>query len=105
MLGGEGHDYATYELAGADTLDFRQMGDVLAGILGRPVTVREIDPETALRRRSFDPAMQAQARAMYAHYDGHGLRGNSGILRMLLGRNPTSFADSVRAILDAKDAA
>lgn len=105
VLGEEGHDYATYELAGADTLSFREMGDVLAGILGRPVAVREIDPETALRRRNFDPEMQAQARAMYAHYDEHGLRGNSRILRMLLGREPTSFADSARALLDANAAA
>jgi len=105
VLGEEGHDYATYELAGAETLDFRQMGAVLAEILGRPVTVRKIDPETALRRRNFDPEMQAQARAMYAHYDEHGLRGNSRILQMLLGRSPASFAESTRANLGANDGA
>jgi NAD(P)H dehydrogenase (quinone) len=104
VLAEEGHDYATYELAGGETLDFRQIGDVLANTLGRPVTVRTIDPDTALRRRNFDPQMQALARAMYAHYDEHGLRGNSRILQMLIGRKPTSFAKSTRANIDASDA-
>ena len=33
---------------------------------------------------------------MNAHYDAHGLVGNPNVLRWLLGREPTRFAEFVR---------
>jgi hypothetical protein len=35
---------------------------------------------------------------MNRHYDAHGLHGNGNILRWLLGREPISFEDHVRAL-------
>jgi len=37
------------------------------------------------------PSASADMRAMWQEYDRHGLRGNSNVLRMLLGREPASF--------------
>jgi NAD(P)H dehydrogenase (quinone) len=36
-------------------------------------------------------------RAMWQDYDRHGLRGNSNVLRMLLGREPASFEEAATA--------
>jgi hypothetical protein len=33
---------------------------------------------------------------MNAHYDAHGLIGNPNVLRWILGREPTRFADFVK---------
>lgn len=93
----DGHDFATYELAGVERLNFRRMGEIISGVLARPVLTQSIAPDAALARRpNFDAAMQVQARAMYAQYDAHGLPGNGNVLKMILKREPTNFAESMR---------
>lgn len=93
----DGHDFATYELAGAERLNFRRMGEIISAVLKRPMIAQSITPDVALARRpNFDAAMQVQARAMYAQYDAHGLPGNGKVLKMILKRDATTFADSMR---------
>lgn len=64
-------------------------GDLTAALetrIGKPVTAALGTPEAALRG-SFSAETEREARAMYAHHDAHGLRGD--------GRVPRSLADSL----------
>ena len=94
-----GHDYATYQLAGSVRLSMEDCAATLAGLLGREVkAVARSDEEF---RRGAQAAGVAAARiegmsVMNAHYTAHGLSGNANVLRWLLGREPTSFADFVK---------
>ena len=99
------HAFATYELAGAETLDFVAMGERLGGILGRTVTTRRVASETlapfVAAARGYTPEQVRELCLMFDHYDRHGLVGNGNVLRMILGREPTTFAEAMRASLSA----
>lgn len=90
----ERHVYATYELCGPEALSQRDMARVLTEVLGRPVEARAIareELEAKARASGTSEDRVAQMVAMNAHYDRHGFRGNPNVLRMLLGREPTTF--------------
>jgi NAD(P)H dehydrogenase (quinone) len=87
-----GHDFATYELAGPETVGLAGMAAAMARVLGREVPLRRV-PAAGAAGRTGAPA---DMRAMLEHYDAHGLVGNANILRMLLGREPTGFEDVMR---------
>ena len=94
----EGHAFATYELAGRETLSFEDMAQALSQALGQPVAARALAPELLLAQaaqRGFSASAVEELRLMMAHYDHHGLLGNGNVLRMLLGREPTTFARAV----------
>lgn len=96
----EGHAFATYELAGAEQLDFVAMGERLSDLFGRPITTRKVDAEAyvarfaALRGLTADQARERWL--MFDYYDRHGLLGNGNVLRMILGREPANFVDAAR---------
>ncbi|WP_374942607.1 SDR family oxidoreductase [Sphingomonas sp.] len=97
-----GHDHATYELAGSERLSFKDMAGVIASVTGRPITARALDPELVLKQaehRGFAGTALDELRLMMAHYDRHGLVGNGRILTMILGREPTPFAQAVERSL------
>ena len=98
-----GHSFATYELAGPELLDFAAMGERLGELLGRPVPTRRVPAEVLSRRvaaaRRFTPDQVRELELMFAHYDAHGLVGNGNVLRMILGRAPTDFAEAIRCSL------
>jgi NAD(P)H dehydrogenase (quinone) len=100
ILIGEDHEYATYELAGAERLTPVEMAKIIEIELGRPILFRQADTEKFAAARAafkqFNPLQTAELAAMYRHYGGFGLPGNDRVLRMLLGREPASFADAVR---------
>lgn len=81
----DGHAFATYELAGPDRIGLAGMGSTISGVLGRSISIQRVAPD-----------VQPDMRAMLDHYDAHGLVGNPNVLRMLLGREPASFADVMR---------
>jgi NAD(P)H dehydrogenase (quinone) len=90
----EGHEYATYELAGPIT----SLAEMLAAIgAARGVELRAVPvppaqaPLPPSARNS--PLMAADMISTFAHYDGHGFLGNSRVLASLLGREPATFAD------------
>ncbi|MDF2120415.1 hypothetical protein PY365_33120 [Roseiarcaceae bacterium H3SJ34-1] len=83
------------EYPGPDRLDFQDMAAIASRVLGKAVTARARAPEAALAGRGFTAQMEAEALAMYAHYDRHGLPGNSNVLEMILRRMPGSFEASV----------
>ena len=94
-----GHDYATYQLAGPQQLSMEDCAAILTGVLGREVkAIARSDEEF---RRGAQAAGMPDARiegmsVMNAHYTAHGLSGNPNVLRWLLGREPTRFADFVK---------
>lgn len=104
ILTEDGHAFATYELAGAERLSFEEMGRAIGRAVGKPLAVRAIDPALVAAQaaaRGFGPQAIDELLLMMAHYDAHGLVGNGNVLRMILGREPISFAQAVGRDLGA----
>ena len=94
-----GHDYATYQLAGAERLSMEDCAAILTGVLDREVKAIARSDEEFRRgvQAAGMPAERIEGMAvMNAHYTEHGLSGNPNVLRWLLGREPTPFADFVK---------
>ena len=94
-----GHDFATYQLAGPEALSMQDCAACIAGLLGRPVVASERSEDEV--RHAAVEARMPEARIenmtiMNRHYTAHGLVGNAGVLRWLLGREPTHFEGFVR---------
>src|ERR1700728_4029519 len=69
LIESEHHAGATYELAAPGRYTARELGDIIARVLGRPIEVREIDADTYLRAwvGDADPAQVThQARVLRA---------------------------------------
>ena len=99
VLTEESHAFATYELAGSETLDFASMAAQFGDVLEAATIAEALDPSLVLataRERGFGEDALDELRLMMEHYDAHGLVGNSNVLRMLLGREPARFSDVVR---------
>lgn len=99
---GERHWGATYELAGPGWFTARDLGAVIARVVGRPVTVEEVDA-SAYRKGLLGPRdpgedshEAAVIRALCRRYSDHDFVGNPNVLTHLLGRAPTSFEAFVR---------
>jgi NAD(P)H dehydrogenase (quinone) len=95
VAGEDGHDYATYELAGPEVLTMAQLAEQLGAALGRPLQARLIGPQELALPPAWTRSAIADIMAMWADYDEHGLVGNPQVAAMLLGRAPTSFADAM----------
>jgi uncharacterized protein YbjT (DUF2867 family) len=101
----EGHDFATYQLAGPERLSQRQMARALSEALGRAVEAEPLPPEDAVAAahgRGADERRLANVLAMNAHYDTHGFRGNANVLRWLLEREPTRYSRYVARLADER---
>ena len=100
ILADDGHEYATYELAGAERLTARDMAEAIGTSLGTTLETRQVDPDhfatVRAARRGLDARQTRELVAMYHHYDAHGLVGNGTVLAMLLKRAPARFADVAR---------
>jgi uncharacterized protein YbjT (DUF2867 family) len=98
---GERHYGATYELVGPERLTAREMGAIIAEVLGKPVRVEEIDAEAYLEGlfRGRDRALLGHelsvGRSLQSRYSSHDFIGNPTVLAWLLGRAPTTFAQFV----------
>lgn len=92
-----GHAFATYELAGPDRLSFKELAAAMSKAWGHPVSVRAVPVSETVAavscRLNFDEKAAEILRLMLEHYDRHGLVGNSNVLRMLIGREPTRVDD------------
>ncbi len=99
------HCFATYELGGPEALSQEDMARILAEVLGSPVTARAVplaEMQARARTAGLGEDRIAQMTAMNLHYDAHGMRGNSNVLRMLLGREPTSFRQYVERLASSR---
>lgn len=89
-----GHTYATYELAGPESLSQDDMAAVLSQVLKRPITARQIplDEMAAKAKAAGANDLRIETmRKMNGHYDHSGFLGNANVMRWLLGREPTTF--------------
>lgn len=104
ILTSDGHELATYELAGREAcLNRHEMAAIWSQALGRPVgaEVMPLDEYMALPRwQGRKPEDMARLRTMFSHYDHVGLpAGNHRTLSMLLGRPATSYREyAVRTV-------
>ena len=99
VLTEDGHAAASYELAGPETLGLGEMIAQAAAVGGRELRTRPVDPAQIAHRITDNPQHAAELAAMFTEYGNNGLPGNPRVLAWLLGREPTRFADAVRADL------
>ncbi len=97
------HVGATYELVAQGRYTAHELGTIISAELGRQVQVNEIDADTYLKAwvGEADPASVSHQvgvlRAITTRYSNHDFVGNPNVLTWLLGRQPTTFAEFVRA--------
>ena len=98
VAGEANHAGATYQLAGPEALDQRDMAHIISEVIGQPVEARAKPPDE-FRAAAAAAGMAAERIeamvAMNRHYDAHGLVGNAKVLGWLLGREPTDFSTFV----------
>ncbi len=90
-----GHEYATYELAGPEALNQRAMAAILSEVMGRPVEAQAMSFEAwaeGARKKGLSEDKIEHAVVMNQHYDAHGFLGNGNVLRFILGRPLTTYA-------------
>jgi uncharacterized protein YbjT (DUF2867 family) len=103
----EGHEFATYELAGPQNLSQVQMAKIISDVLGRPVRAEALSLDTMATNaaaKGVPPERIEQMRVMNAHYDAHGFRGNPHVLQWLLGRPATRFDAYVQRLASEQPA-
>ncbi|MCX7977077.1 MAG: NmrA family NAD(P)-binding protein [Bellilinea sp.] len=90
----ENHAYAIYELCGPEALTAREISQRISKKIGKIVEAVEIDREE-WQHRMLAAGMPAYAvntlLKMFIYYEKYGMRGNPNVLRMVLGRSPTTF--------------
>ncbi len=91
-----GHEGAIYELAGPAALTQTEVVAFLAQALSRSVQFQETplaEWEESARRAGLSDYAVETLLAMFRYYAQHGFWGNSHVLRWLLGREATTFAE------------
>jgi NAD(P)H dehydrogenase (quinone) len=89
-----GHDGAIYELCGPEAPTQSEVACLLGKRLDKKVEGRVIELEEweqGARLISMSDYAVETLIGMFKYYDNYGLRGNSNVLRWLLGREPTSL--------------
>ena len=87
--------YGVYELAGPEALTVEQMAAQIGELVGDDITAEHIVPWRLEMPEKITSRM-AYMTAMCDEYNRRGLVGNADVARMLLGREPTSFAAAAR---------
>jgi NAD(P)H dehydrogenase (quinone) len=99
VLTEQGHERATYELAGPELATVRGLASVASDTLGRSVVAVETDRAAWCTGPGADLSDSARGDllAMFAAYDKRGLVGNATVLTILLGRPPRTWRDLLAA--------
>ena len=96
----DGHVGATYELGGPGLVSARDVADAAGRVLGRVVPVEQVRPEDAAA--AAPEPERAWLRAMFEHYDRHGLPAGGLVLRALLDRESATVVETLaRELADA----
>ena len=101
---GSRHWSATYELAGAERLTAHGMAAIMSEVLGKPMQVAQVDADTYLKGLFGDrdlsqiPHEASVARSLSDSYSRHDFLGNPNVLRWLIGREATTFAQFVAGL-------
>lgn len=103
------HYYATYELCGSDFLNAHELADIMTEVSGKRVLAEQMDPEfgplsfgspSSGGNSSEEQDYRRDALfRLFDHYGHYGFTGNPNVLRWLLGRAPTTFAEYVQSSL------
>ena len=99
VLTEEGHEAATYQMAGPQALSQIDMARIISEVTGKSIIAeaKSIDVYRAGVEKAGMPADRIeQLCIMNGHYDKHGLVGNSNVLEWLLGRPATDFATYIK---------
>jgi uncharacterized protein YbjT (DUF2867 family) len=103
----DGHHYATYELAGPEALNQRDMAEILSQELYRPVEAKAMSierlKENARSKQLSDERIE-QMTIMNQHYDQHGFLGNPNVLTFLIKKKPTTFRQYVQRLIKQGEA-
>jgi uncharacterized protein YbjT (DUF2867 family) len=98
LLEGETHYGATYELSSPGCFTAHDIAAIIADVTGKKIGAEETSPEARLRdhfkNNAADEAAGHQLRVFQAlrkWYSAHDFVGNPNVLRMLLGREPTTL--------------
>jgi NAD(P)H dehydrogenase (quinone) len=95
VCAGDDHFYAGYEMVGGSLATMREMAGSIAEVTGE-----ELEPRLAKPWEMNLPDAWLNRLADYLlmcdEYTQHGLVGNPSVSRMLLGREPATFADVAR---------
>lgn len=91
----DGHEGATYDLAGPERLSVRELAAIATDVLGRRVDAVEIalDDWRAGPGAGLSDQARADLVAMFGAYDRGGLVGDASTLTRLLGRAPATWRD------------
>lgn len=96
VLTEDGHNYATYELAGPENLSEQNILDALRKTTGKPIESRFIPDDVfadQMKKAEMDKKYIHTLITMFNHYQKHGFMGNSTVLQSLLGRAPTTLEE------------
>ena len=95
VLTEDGHEGATYDLAGAESLTVQDLARIAGEVLRRPVAAERIPLQEWLTGpgAELDPDRRATLVAMFAAYDADGFVGPGAALTGLLGRAPATWRD------------
>ncbi len=94
----DGWLYGTYELAGPEALSQADMARIITEVTGKSVKAEQVPISKMQEKARASGASEdrvKQMTIMNEHYDAYGFLGNSRILKLILGRDPASFADYV----------
>ncbi|HZX08375.1 SDR family oxidoreductase [Kribbella sp.] len=89
------HKWATYELCGTDILTAHDIAHILTEVAGAAVRAEQVPVDAVLPTNAPDYTIDGFIR-LVNHYDRYGILGNPNVLRWLLNREPTTFAEYVR---------
>ena len=99
------HAGATYELAAPGRYTAHDLANVISAVVGRQIAVEQISCDTFLTEFVGDvqkfPYEARAMRAISARYSSHDFIGNPNVLKWLLGRAPTTYAQFVQTHYDA----
>lgn len=87
-----GHEYAVYPLVGTERHTMRELIVDVGSAFGRTVHAVEVSPDSLPKQPGWGDSAYDDLKAMWAHYDGHGLVGNRSVARTILGREPNTVA-------------
>jgi NAD(P)H dehydrogenase (quinone) len=102
VLTTDGHQGATYELAGPDVLDQDEVAGILAKVLKMHVKaqVQSRDDWSQRARQSGSGEYQISTLIkMFEYYESFGFFGNSKVLAQLLDREPAHFETAARRFM------
>ncbi|MBK8045744.1 MAG: NmrA family NAD(P)-binding protein [Anaerolineales bacterium] len=96
VLTQDGHEGATYELAGTEVLTQDQVAATMSAALGRRVSAEvqdRVDWAAHAHRAGLGEYAVATLVRMFEYYERYGFWGNSFVLSCLLGRRPSSLGE------------